>query len=298
MFEAVLKEGVVLKKVVEAVKDLVNEANMDVQEAGVNMQAMDNSHVSLFTLTLRKDGFEDYRCDRNLTLGLNLENLGKVLKCSSDSDKISVSADDSAENLNLIFEAQGNERICDFNLKLMDIDSETLAIPEEEYSACVTLPSGEFQRIMRDLAVLGDSCTITISKKDGEEGSVTFSAEGEVGKGSITIKQGSLVEGSVKPEMIVEEEVPNIKKEREKKEKQEQRKAELESKKVKNEIQCSEPVVSTFALRYLNMFTKATSLSNKVKLHMSPEVPIVVEYPIESYGSIAYYLAPKIEEDN
>jgi len=80
--------------------------------------------------------------------------------------------------------------------------------------------------------------------------------------------------------------------------KQEQKKAELESKKVKNEIQCSEPVVSTFALRYMNMFTKATSLSNKVKLHMSPEVPIVVEYPIESYGSIAYYLAPKIEEDN
>lgn len=82
----------------------------------------------------------------------------------------------------------------------------------------------------------------------------------------------------------------------------------MEAKKVKNEIvfnesganadETVETVVSTFALRYLNMFTKATSLSNKVKLHLSPEVPIVVEYPIESYGSIAYYLAPKIEEDN
>jgi hypothetical protein len=30
---------------------------------------------------------------------------------------------------------------------------------------------------------------------------------------------------------------------------------------------------------------------------MSPEVPIVVEYPMENTGSISYYLAPKIDEE-
>ena len=34
-----------------------------------------------------------------------------------------------------------------------------------------------------------------------------------------------------------------------------------------------------------------------MKLHMSPDVPIVVEYPIEKLGSISYFLAPKIDED-
>ena len=38
---------------------------------GVSMQAMDSSHVSLVSLELKADGFEPYRCDKNITLGLN-----------------------------------------------------------------------------------------------------------------------------------------------------------------------------------------------------------------------------------
>lgn len=35
-------------------------------------QAMDNSHVSLVSLSLRADGFDKYRCDRNISMGMNL----------------------------------------------------------------------------------------------------------------------------------------------------------------------------------------------------------------------------------
>ena len=36
---------------------------------------MDSSHVSLVALLLRSDGFEHYRCDRNMTMGMNLTNM-------------------------------------------------------------------------------------------------------------------------------------------------------------------------------------------------------------------------------
>jgi proliferating cell nuclear antigen len=36
------------------------------------LQAMDSSHVALVALMLKSDGFENYRCDRNLSLGINL----------------------------------------------------------------------------------------------------------------------------------------------------------------------------------------------------------------------------------
>merc|ERR1712161_101302 len=62
-------------------------------------------------------------------------------------------------------------------------------------------------------------------------------------------------------------------------------------------IDMEEPVELTFALRYLNFFTKATSLGPSVILSMSPEVPVVVEYPIEDTGYIKYYLAPKIDDN-
>lgn len=59
-----------------------------------------------------------------------------------------------------------------------------------------------------------------------------------------------------------------------------------------------EPVSLTFALRYLNSFTKATPLANQVTISMSSELPVVVEYRIEAMGYIRYYLAPKIEEED
>ena len=66
----------------------------------------------------------------------------------------------------------------------MDIDSDTLGIPETDYDVCVTMPSGEFARIVRDLSALGESVKIDVSK-DG----VRFSAEGEAANGNILLKQ-------------------------------------------------------------------------------------------------------------
>lgn len=62
-------------------------------------------------------------------------------------------------------------------------------------------------------------------------------------------------------------------------------------------IEMNEPVTLTFALRYLNSFTKATPLSNTVTISLSSDLPVVVEYKIAEMGYIRFYLAPKIEED-
>ena len=59
----------------------------------------------------------------------------------------------------------------------------------------------------------------------------------------------------------------------------------------------NEPVSMTFALRYMNSFTKATPLSSTVTISMSPDLPVVVEYKIAEMGYVRFYLAPKMEED-
>lgn len=56
-------------QVVEAIKDLIEDANFDCNGSGFSLQAMDSSHVSLVSLNLRSDGFEHYRCDRNVSMG-------------------------------------------------------------------------------------------------------------------------------------------------------------------------------------------------------------------------------------
>lgn len=79
----------------------------------------------------------------------------------------------------------------EYEMKLMDIDSEQLGIPETEYDAKVAMPASEFAKIMRDLKDLGESVRIEATSEG-----VKFTAEGEIGTGSVVVKPTS--EGSSK----------------------------------------------------------------------------------------------------
>lgn len=70
-------------------------------------QAMDSSHVALVLLTMRADGFDHYRCDKNISLGLNLTSLAKILKCADNSDTITMKAKPDSDTINLMFENEG-----------------------------------------------------------------------------------------------------------------------------------------------------------------------------------------------
>ncbi len=100
-----MAQGHLLKKIIDALKDLVTEANFDCSPAGFNLQAMDNSHVSLVALLLRADGFEHYRCDKNMSLGLSLQSLSKVLKCAGNDDIITMKAADDGDTISFMFES-------------------------------------------------------------------------------------------------------------------------------------------------------------------------------------------------
>ncbi|KAK3811136.1 MAG: proliferating cell nuclear antigen [Benniella sp.] len=257
MLEARLEVGNTLKKILEAIKELITEANFDCSDNGIALQAMDNSHVALVALLLRHDGFQPYRCDRSLALGINLVSLSKILRCAGNDDQITLKADDTADVLNLTFETTENDRISEYELKLMDIDSEHLGIPETAYDAVVQMSSSEFQRICKDLQILSDSVQIDVTKEG-----IKFAAKGELGSGAVTLRQSGNVDGT---------------------------EATL--------IDLQQSVSLNFSLKYLVNFTKATSLSERVSLSMSSEVPLLVEYKMET-GYVRYYLAPKIGDDN
>lgn len=59
-------------------------------------------------------------------MGMNLPNMGKMLKCANNDDIITMKADDNGDTVAFMFESPDGSRISDFELKLMDIDSEQL----------------------------------------------------------------------------------------------------------------------------------------------------------------------------
>ncbi|KAL8943131.1 MAG: hypothetical protein Q9216_001261 [Gyalolechia sp. 2 TL-2023] len=233
MLEARLEQAQLLKKVVDAIKDLVQDCNFDCNDSGIALQAMDNSHVALVSMMLKAESFSPFRCDRNIALGINLSSLMKVLRCAQNEDILTLKADDAPDVVNLVFETSESDRLSEYDIKLMDIDQEHLGIPETEYAATIAMPSAEFQRICRDLMALSESVAIEATKEG-----VKFSCTGDIGNGAVTLRSYTNVENPEK----------NI------------------------DISLSEPVALTFSLKYLVNFCKASGLSGTVKLCLSNEI--------------------------
>merc|ERR1719461_1006503 len=135
-------------------------------------------------MILRADGFSPWRCDRTCQLGIHLDHFNKVLKCMGAKDEVEIRYKDGSDECMFVFKSPEEDKVSNFSLKLMDIDSEHLGIPETDYKTKVQMSAGEFQRICRDLAVLGDTLTIGVNKDH-----VQFSVNGEVGKGEMTLRQ-------------------------------------------------------------------------------------------------------------
>lgn len=229
---------------------------------------------------------------------------------------MTLKAADDADSLGLIFESPKEDRVGEYEMKLMDIDQEHLGIPDTQYDATITMGSAEFARICRDLSALGESVKIEASKEG-----VRFSSDGEVGSGSILLKQtaGSerrAVRAKTDPDDEDDDEEadkkPTIDSEGEEEVEEEEeapkkRKANggaKSSKKAKagsdEEVGVSiileKQVSLTFSLKYLTNFAKSAPLARAVSLNMSNDVPLLVQFDFEQ-GTLQFFLAPKISDE-
>jgi proliferating cell nuclear antigen len=218
---------------------------------------MDTSHVALVSLNLSMEGFESYRCDQNIVLGININNLSKVMKLADPADSITLSAEQDPSVLKIIFENPKTQRSTEFALNLITLDVEHLSIPDTEYSSLITINSSEFSKICKELQSLSESLTIVTNPDH-----VQLSVEGPAGSGFIKLTAND-----------------------------------SDRKEDQTLIEVEESVTQQFALNYLNLFNKASSLSTFTRLCLHQEQPLVTEFKIDSLGVLKYYLAPKISDE-
>lgn len=226
------------KRIIDAVKDIVTEVNLDCNSNGIELQAMDSSHVALVFFRLDAGtSFSHYKCDQSHVIGINISSLQKVLKSCNNEDILTINYDSVSQKLRLLFESKNGSRISDFSISLMDIDDEKLSIPESHHKTNLTMPSQEFARICRDFKELGDVMEIS-----SDCCGIKFSLLSDIASGNITIMETSMSD---------EQQVTINKKESTK---------------------------ASFSLKYLSLFSKGISLSPTVNIYISDDLPLLVEY--------------------
>ncbi|KAI6196031.1 Proliferating cell nuclear antigen [Aphelenchoides besseyi] len=273
MFEAKFDKAKELVKIVDAIKELITDAPFDCSEQAMCLQAMDSSHVALVSLRLGQHIFDVYRCDRAINLGLSFTQMAKALKCAGSEDTCTITYNENTdEHIMFTFVDEKYQRKQDVTIKLLDIDSEHLGVPDTKYTTLLNMSSNEFRKIVNDLQMFGDTVMITATK-----GEVLFETQGENGGNTVTLTSNDEVDDADEDEGD-----------------------DSDKKKDDRSIQltCGEKVKLAFSLKYFVQFSKASALASRVRLHLSSKVPAVVEYKIKDDGYLKFFLAPKIDDDD
>jgi len=272
MIEISFPEAAVLKNIVASLKELVTKITMDIDDKGMHVQAMDTANVALVALELDDlENFDNYRCDKNVTIGLDLDIFDKFLKLADNREKLTLElSDDEPAEIGIIIEhIKGARTKSRYAMSLLDLEVETLGVPDMEYSWVGRLKASEYLTTCDSLLKINDFIEIQFTSQK-----LTFSNDGEICK-------NAKIEYDCTGDAVDADDWYDFK-----------------------NADCSSILKSSsgsmsynFSAKYLRCFAKSGCLSEYVLIHMHEDVPLLLEYSITGFGSLKYYLAPKQDDD-
>lgn len=241
----------------EEVKPADNKTdNSKKRLGGMILKEVNKTGKILVYMRLDADKFDVYKYNyhkKKLTLGIDIGNLLKCLKCMSQFDTMTWLVDDDDINkLVIILESAERKEKKTFKLNLMDIEEETYDISPIQFPYSITLPSQDFHKYCKDMAATTDKIEIKATANK-----LFFSGKG--GIGNIEFEVGETNGG-----LSIVSTTTNT-----------------------NEI-----VQGLFELKFLLIFTKCTNLCNQVTLFLKNDYPIIVTYQIAALGEIKLVLSP------
>ena len=264
-----------IKIVVDAINSLLTDANFDFYPynitkedsetseteskkviGGVVLKEVNKTGKILVYMRLDADKFDVYKYNyhkKKLTLGIDINNLLKCLKCMSHFDTMTWLVDDDDINkLIIILESTERKEKKTFKLNLMDNDEETYDITPIQFPYSITMPSQDFHKYCKDMAASTDKIEIKATSNK-----LYFSGKGEIG--NIEFEVGETNGG-----LSIVSTTTNT-----------------------NEI-----VQGLFELKFLLIFTKCTNLCNQITLFLKNDYPIIITYQIAALGEIKLVLSP------
>ena len=202
---------------------MCRDVNVHCSDKGIQVQSMDSSKMALLFLLLHESAFAEFKCERPLSLGMNLSSLSKFFEMCNTRDPLRMRYGAGTDTLKLqSVSSCADGRSTEFDLKLIDVEAEHLEIPEQVYTATATMPSEEFRNICTGMKYISGTIEISAS----QEG-IKFSTVGSVEvAGHVVLKPSD-------PDEPDEKVVLNV----------------------------HEPDAGAFALEYLIIFAKAAPLN-------------------------------------
>jgi len=146
-----------IKSVIDSMKEILMDVNLEFDENGMKIVALDNTHIVLIHLKLHADKFESYYCMKKIYVGINMLKFHMLIKTIQNGDILSLFIHKNDPNI-LGITIENNEKNVKttYKLSMLDIDVVNVDIPPADFNTIITMPSAYLQKIIRDMHNLAE----------------------------------------------------------------------------------------------------------------------------------------------
>lgn len=253
-------QGTAIKSLTEALKEVLFETNIHIDNDGLKIMNMDPTQVAIVFLELHAKEFEEFYCNKPLLIGLNMPFLHKLLKTIGNNDTVSLYI--TKENPDKLgIHIQNKKKRIDNHIlfSLMNVDFFDISFPQDDFDVTITMSCGEFQKYCRELSNIDNEVRISVTK----DGVFSMTADGKFAKQRLEISESDSEDSSVTIAMHNDTFTEDM---------------------------------GVFSLKFLNLFCKSSTIGNTIELFVGNDYPIFIVYRVASLGTCTYCLFPTIKE--
>jgi proliferating cell nuclear antigen len=259
LFEIRTVQAGAFRTLIEALKEILTEANIEFDSTGIKIMSVDETHTVLVYLHLQADRFETYYCPNTHILGVNMIYFFKLIKTMGNNDTLTLYLPASNENkLGIRMENSEKSTVTTYFLKLFDNNVQDIKVPSITFSNIVHMPSAELQKICRDMNALGEKLDVEITSSGSD---LIFRCEGDFAEQETIISENN------------------------------------NTMKIQKSGNSNEVIQGLFQLRHLVLFTKCTSLCPSIVMYLKNNYPLILQYTVANLGSLRLLLAPIKKKD-
>lgn len=180
MFKIKLNNSQILKSLIETLAGIIDETELIIDPEQFTVVAIDPSRICLLKFVMNKSAFDEYECDKESKVPVNLMDLDKIMKRSSAKDSIELDFDEKAQKIKIRMRREGTSRARTFSLMLLDLDTEEIPIDnllKMEYKSKWNIDVNFLIEAIKDAEIYSEIFEIECSEKG-----LKFSSFGQIGE--------------------------------------------------------------------------------------------------------------------
>lgn len=182
MFKATIMDPAPLRDSMDTISQIIGEGLFKISKDGIALTAADRATIVVVDFEMKSSCFEEYLCDKDESIGLNIENFLQILRRADKGDKLTLSLEENK----LFIKMEGNTRR-KFSMPLLEIaESEVPSLEQLNFPATLQIKTLVFEKGLDDAGIVADNVIL-----EADENGFTIKTEEDANSMEMKLQKDS-----------------------------------------------------------------------------------------------------------